>query len=188
MQELLPQAYLIGLIVLLAGAAVVVARQILRVRRDELTLVRLGGGGNTTKADVRSQDSAGLYELASVQLRKRLYGQAADNLKLALKRVENDDAPAEAVALIENALGFALAAQSKYPAAIRHYRAALKSKADYPVALNNLAFALEKQQKLEEARVTYQKVLSLEPNNKTARKRLKAMDRLGVLGDDVKAA
>jgi len=71
MQELLPQAYLIGLIVLLGAAAVVVGRQILRVRRDELALARLGG--NASRDGDRPGDASGLYELASVQLRKRLY-------------------------------------------------------------------------------------------------------------------
>jgi tetratricopeptide (TPR) repeat protein len=166
----LPQAYLIGLIVLLGSAAVVVARQILRVRRDEAALARLEAevqGGQRSAAD--------LYELASVQLRKRLYSQAADNLKQALKRAGNE--PLEAQALIENALGFALAAQNNYAAAVRHYRAALKAKADYPVALNNLAFALEKQQKQEEAREAYTKVLELDSANRTARKRLKRLER-----------
>jgi len=166
----LPQAYLIGLIVLLGSAAVVVARQILRVRRDEAALARLEAevqGGQRSAAD--------LYELASVQLRKRLYSQASDNLKQALKRAGNE--PLEAQALIENALGFALAAQNNYAAAVRHYRAALKAKADYPVALNNLAFALEKQQKQEEAREAYAKVLELDSANRTARKRLKRLER-----------
>ena len=54
--------------------------------------------------------AADLYELASVQLRKRLYGQAIDNLKLASKRSAAE--PPEAQALIENALGFALAGPS----------------------------------------------------------------------------
>jgi tetratricopeptide (TPR) repeat protein len=80
----------------------------------------------------------GLYELASVQLRKRLYGQAVDNLKLALRKAQAEKAPDEARALIENAYGFALAAESKFPEAIRHYRSALQIKPDYPVALNNL--------------------------------------------------
>lgn len=172
MSELLPQAYLIGLIVLLGGAAVVVGRQILRVRRDELILARLD---DKTKAP--EKDSGSLYELASVQLRKRLYGQASDNLKQALRLAEAEDAPPEARALIENALGFALAAQNKYPAAIRHYRAALKARADYPVALNNLAYALEKQLKPDEARSTYEQVISLDPGNRTALKRLKGLDR-----------
>lgn len=174
MLDLLPDAYLLGLIGLLAIAAVAVARQILRVRADELTLSRLGGD---RKANSTSMDAASLYELASVQLRKRLYGQAIDTLKAALKQSDQEGAPAEALALMENAMGFALAAQNKYPAAIRHYRAAIKAKPDYPVALNNLAFALEKQAKSEEARQTYSQVLELDPDNKTAVRRLKSLDR-----------
>jgi Flp pilus assembly protein TadD len=121
-----------------------------------------------------------------VQLRKRLHSQAADTLKLALKRAESEQAPAEARALIENALGFALAAQNKYPVAVRHYRAALRAKADYPVALNNLAFALEKQQKPEEAEELYRQALVLDPGNRTARKRLKRLERRQ--GQDDRAA
>ena len=167
----LPQAYLIGLLVILGGAAVVVARQILRVRRDEIALIRLE---NSSKSG--EQTAADLYELASVQLRKRLYNQAADNLKQASKCSAGE--PPEAQALIENALGFALAAQNNYSAAIKHYRTALRAKADYPVALNNLAFALEKQQKPEEAKETYLYVLELDSGNGTAKKRLKRLERL----------
>ena len=171
MEFTLPQAYLGGLLVLLSAAAVLVGRQILRVRRDETALARL-------EADAKggAQTAADLYELGSVQLRKRLYNQAADSLKRALKASASE--PAEAQALIENALGFALAAQNNYSGAIRHYRSALRSKADYPVALNNLAYALEKQQKPEEARETYAKVLELDAGNSTALKRLKRLDRL----------
>ena len=169
MNDLLPQAYLIGLIVLLGGAAFVVARQILRVRRDETALAKLGGGGNSSDLP---KDPGTLYELASVQLRKRLYAEATDTLKQALKAAERDPVPDEARALMENALGFTLAAQSKYPVAIRHYRAALRAKPEYPVALNNLAFALEKQLKPEDARSIYEQALKLEPDNKTARKPL----------------
>lgn len=174
MNDLLPQAYLLGLIALLGVAAVVVGRQILRVRRDELALARLGDNASGKGSP---QDASSLYELASVQLRKRLYGQAQGNLKQALKLADAENVPAEARALMENALGFALAAQNSYAAAVRHYRAALRAKADYPVALNNLAFALEKQTKPEEARELYQQVLALEPANKTARKRLSLLDR-----------
>ena len=180
MNDLLPQAYLIGLIVLLGGAAFVVARQILRVRRDETALVRLGGGGGS---GALPSDPGTLYELASVQLRKRLYAEATDTLKQALKAAERDPVPDEARALMENALGFTLAAQNKYPVAVRHYRAALRAKPEYPVALNNLAFALEKQLKPEDARAIYQQALKLEPDNKTARKRLKTLDRRSGLND-----
>jgi len=173
MDSLLPQAYLIGLIVLLGGAAVVVARQIWRVRGDEVTLARLEGESANTASAQASQ----LYELASVQLRKRLYDQALDSLKLAAKRADADGEPSEARALIQNAPGFALAAKNNYKTAIRHYRQALADKPDYPVALNNLAFALEKQQKFDEAEAAYQTVLGLDATNKTAQKRLKLLDR-----------
>ena len=172
MDALLPQAYLIGLIVLLGAAAIVVARQIWRVRADEVTLAKL-----ERQNGEQPSDAASLYELGSVQLRKRLYGQATESLKLALKKAEASKEPAEAQAVIENALGFSLAAQNNYKAAIRHYRQALAAKPAYPVALNNLAFALEKQLKLEEARETYEQVIAMDAANKTARKRLKLLER-----------
>jgi len=177
MDALLPQTYLIGLVVILAVAAVAVGRQVWRVRRDELSLARLeqqGGAQTSSPAD--------LYELGSAQLRKRLYGQASDTLRQALKRAQAEGEPPEAVALIENALGFTLAAQTNYKAAIPHYRKALQAKADYPVALNNLAFALEKQLKVDEAREADEQVLNLDPDNRTARR------RLNLLGGRSKAA
>ena len=172
MDNLLPQAYLIGLVAILLVAAIVVGRQIWLVRRDELALARLDRPGEAS-----SSDAASLYELGSVQLRKRLYGQAVDNLKRALKLAEANQEPSEAQALIQNALGFGLAAQDNYKAALKHYRAALAAKADYPVALNNLAYALEKQSKPEEAREAYRSVLALDAGNKTARKRLQRLER-----------
>lgn len=190
MDLLLPQAYLIGLVVLLGGAAVAVGLQIVRVRKDEQSLSRLEG-----KSKASTTGAADFYELASVQLRKRLYPQATANLKLAAKRAEAE--PPEAQAVIQNALGFALAAQSNYATAIKHYRSALRSKPNYPVALNNLGYALERQQQIEEAKAIYEQVLELDHSNKTARKRLKGLERKqGVplaplsanngLGDDTK--
>jgi Flp pilus assembly protein TadD len=170
MDLLLPQAYLIGLIVLLGGAAVVIGLQVWRVRADEVRLAKL-----EIQVKEDSKDSATLYELASVQLRKRLYDQAVDTLKLALKR--SDGEPGEARALIQNALGFALAAQGNHAAAIRHYKSALQAKADYPVALNNLGYALERQSLPVEARQAYTQALALDPSNKTTSKRLKLLDR-----------
>lgn len=170
MESLLPQTYLLGLIGLLAIVAVVVGRQLLRVRRDEQNLIRL------EQADAAgSRDAGDLYELASVQLRKRLYPQATSTLRQAVKRLGNE--PQEARALIQNALGFSLAAQKDFSTAIRHYKSALQAKADYPVALNNLAFAEERLLNRDAACELYRKVLKLEPDNQTAKKRLKRLER-----------
>jgi len=170
MESLLPQTYLLGLIGLLAIVAVVVGRQTLRVRRDEQNLIRL------EQADAAgSRDAGDLYELASVQLRKRLYPQATATLRQAVKRLGNE--PQEARALIQNALGFSLAAQKDFSTAIRHYKLALQAKAEYPVAINNLAFAEERLLNRDEACELYRKVLNLEPENPTAKKRLKRLER-----------
>ena len=164
-----PETYLIGLIGLLLIIAVLVGRQLLRVRSDEIKLVELEKSGAPT-----SKNASELYELASVQLRKRLYPQAITTLKKALKALEGE--PEEAKALIENALGFALAAQDNFEAAITHYRTAIKAKGNYPVALNNLAYAQAKMKDSEEALRLYKQVLTLDPGNKTASKQIKRIE------------
>lgn len=168
MEITLPQAYLLGLIALLGVVAVVVGRQVFRVRRDEARLAKLELECNGMKVE-----AASLYELGSVQLDKRLFAQAVTTLKKAVKQLDNE--PAEAQALVQNALGFSLAAQQNHNDAIRHYRLALRAKADYPVALNNMAFSLEKLQKTEDAINAYVQVLNLESTNNTALKRLKLL-------------
>lgn len=168
MEITLPQAYLLGLIALLGVVAVVVGKQVFRVRRDEARLAKLELECNGMKVE-----AASLYELGSVQLDKRLFAQAVTTLKKAVKQLDNE--PAEAQALVQNALGFSLAAQQNHNDAIRHYRLALRAKADYPVALNNMAFSLEKLQKTEDAINAYTQVLGLEPANSTALKRLRLL-------------
>jgi tetratricopeptide (TPR) repeat protein len=60
---------------------------------------------------------------------------------------------------------------------IKHYKLALRAKDDYPVAINNLAFAQEKLLKYEEAIALYKKTLELEPNNSTAKKGIKKLEK-----------
>ena len=171
----LPQTYLIGLSLLLLVIAVLVGRQLYKVRKDELKLIKLEKEDSKT-----NEDSAKMYELASVQLKKRLYPQATTTLKQALKTLE--DEPQEARALIENALGFALAAQNDFKSAVIHYKKALTAKSEYPVALNNLGFAYQRLLKEDEAYKNYQEVLKLDPNNKTAISQIKRLER--IIGKD----
>ncbi len=166
----LPQTYLLGLTCLLLVIAVLVGRQLYKVRKDELSLIQLEKGNSKL-----SNDSSKLYELASVQLRKRLYPQAISSLKLALKKLDNE--PNEATALIENALGFALAAQDDFKGAITHYKKALKAKSDYPVALNNLAFAHQRLLEDQDAYEIYKEVIKIDPKNKTANSQIQKIER-----------
>ncbi len=178
MKILLPQAYLIGLIGLLILIAVLVGRQLLKVRKDEIDFIKLEKSGAAT-----SKEASDLYELASVQLRKRLYPQAVTSLRKALKGLNEE--PNEAKALIENALGFALAAQDDFKGAVNHYKAAIKAKEDYPVALNNLAYAQAQLLNYDEAYEVYQKVLKIDPNNKTASKQVKKiMNKMSEVSPD----
>ena len=167
----LPQTYLIGLTLLLLVISILVGKQLYKVRKDELKLIKLEKEDSNTK-----EDSAKMYELASVQIKKRLYPQATSTLKQALKKL--DDEPDEAKALIENALGFALAAQNDFKSAITHYKKALLAKSDYPVALNNLGFAYQRLLKEDEAYKNYQEALRLDPMNKTAISQIKRLERI----------
>ena len=89
----LPQTYLIGLSLLLLVISILVGRQLYKVRKDELKLLKLEKEDSNTK-----EDSAKMYELASVQLKKRLYPQATSKLKQALKKLDCE--PQEAKAII----------------------------------------------------------------------------------------
>ena len=171
----LPQTYLIGLCLLLIIIAILVGRQLYKVRKDEMKLITLEKENSNTK-----ENSAKMYELASVQLKKRLYPQATSTLKKALKKLDGE--PEEAKALIENALGFALAAQNDFKSAVIHYKKAITAKSDYPVALNNLGFAYQRLLKEDEAYKNYQEVLKLDPQNKTAISQIKRLER--IIGKD----
>ena len=171
----LPQTYLIGLCLLLVIIAFLVGKQLYKVRKDEMKLIKLEKDDSNTK-----EDTAKMYELASVQLKKRLYPQAISTLKQALKKLDGE--PKEAKALIENALGFALAAQNDFKSAVVHYKKALTAKSEYPVALNNLGFAYQRLLKEDEAYKNYQEVLKIDPNNKTAKSQIKRLER--IIGKD----
>ena len=171
----LPQTYLVGLCFLLVIISILVGRQLYKVRIDEMKLLKLEKEDSNTQ-----EDSAKMYELASVQLKKRLYPQATSTLKQALKKLDGE--PEEAKALIENALGFALAAQNDFKSAVIHYKKALTAKSEYPVALNNLGFAYQRLLKEDEAYKNYQQVLKLDPRNKTAISQIKRLER--IIGKD----
>ena len=61
--------------------------------------------------------------------------------------------------------------------AIKHYNYAIKSFPKYPIALNNLASAQQRLLEYDLAYETYKKVLLIDPNNKTAIKKSKELEK-----------
>ena len=164
------QSYLIILFVVLVIISIFVFRQFLRTRKEELNLVKFEQKGLDTLTKASE-----LYEFGSIQIKKRLYTEAIQTFKKAVENYENE--PNEAKAIIENALGFSYAAQNDFKKAIKNYNSAIKFLPEYTVALNNLASAHQRLLEYDLAYATYKKVLIIDPNNQTAIKKSKEIEK-----------
>jgi tetratricopeptide (TPR) repeat protein len=111
--------------------------------------------------------------LGSIYLDKKLFVQSISLFQKALK-AETEVEP-ENQALIHNALGYAYFAQEQYDIAIREYKEALKLYPDYAIALNNLGNVYEKKQLTAQALEVYERVLAIEPDNSTAKRRAQSL-------------
>ncbi|MGF1459449.1 MAG: tetratricopeptide repeat protein [Leptolyngbyaceae cyanobacterium] len=170
--------YLVTLLVLLSIAALLVIRQVFKTRRVEGTLNRLQA--KLSKEPGTAQEH---YELGSLMLDKKLYSQAIVQLKQALKLLDPEES--EVAALVYNALGFAYFAQEQYDMAIRQYKSALEIAPEYVTALNNIGHSYERKQLIAQSLEAYEKVLTLEPENKTAKRRAESLrKRLAPAGQD----
>ena len=158
------QSYLLILFILLVIISIFVFRQFLKTRSEESNLVKF-----EQKGFEAINSASELYEFGSIQIKKRLYSQAIKTFLKAIKNSQNE--PDEAKAIIENALGFCYAAQKEFKKAIKHYDTAIILLPEYVVAYNNLASAKQNLLEFEEAYNIYQKVLTIDPKNKTAIKK-----------------
>ena len=156
--------YLGILLTLLSVAAFFVVKQVWVTRRTEVTLSDL-----QTKLTKEKGTALEYYELGSLLLDKKLYAQAANYLKQALKELPEEES--ENAVLIHNALGYSYFAQDQFDLAIRQYNEALKIRPDYVTALNNLGHTYERKQLMPQALETYEKSLATEPANETAKRR-----------------
>ena len=170
MDTSLATTYLGILLVLLAGAAFFVLRQVWRTRRVETTLSRLQKQANSPEAT-----PAVHYALGSLFLDKKMFGQAIQEFQKALK--DKDEMEPDHLSLVYNALGYGYVSQEQYDLAIRFYKDALKLVPDYSTAWNNLGFAYEKKQLVAPALEAYGETLKLEPNNETAKRRTAALSK-----------
>jgi tetratricopeptide (TPR) repeat protein len=155
--------YLSVLLGFLAVVAGFVIRQIVKTRQVENQLSKLQKKINSEKGSPLDY-----YELGSIYLDKKLYSQSIQMFQKALKFKDLED---ENLALLYNALGFSYAALEQYDLAIRQYKQALKSQADYVVAWNNLGYSYERKSLTVQALEAYENALKYEPNNETAKTR-----------------
>ncbi|MEL6350601.1 MAG: tetratricopeptide repeat protein [Cyanobacteria bacterium J06627_28] len=160
--------YLGILLALLSVATFFVIRQVWVTRRTETTLSDL-----QTKLTKEKGSALEYYELGSLLLDKKLYAQALNYLKKALKELDEDEA--ENAVLVHNALGYTYFAQEQFDLAIRQYNEALKIRPDYVTALNNLAHSYERKQLMPQALEAYEKSLATEPSNQTAKRRAESL-------------
>ncbi len=167
MESYLPIAYISGLLGLLAIAAVTVFRQVLKTQKIEKALSRLQGKLGTEKGTAQEY-----YELGSILLDKRIYVQAIAQFQKAIKAETLEGLE---LAAVYNALGFTYFSQEQYDLALRNYKEALKLAPDYVTGLNNLGHAYERKQLAAPALEAYEKALTLEPNNQTAKRRAESL-------------
>ncbi len=185
--------YLGILLALLGVAAGLILRQVLKTRRIESTLSRLQAKLSKDKGTAQEY-----YELGSLLVDKRLYGQATTYLQQSLKALENEldneaveedadeKAAAANLAIVYNALGFAYSAQEQYDLAIRQYKESVKLAPAYATALNNLGFCYERKQLTTQALAAYEQALAAEPKNATAKRRATSLRKR--LGDPAPAS
>jgi tetratricopeptide (TPR) repeat protein len=167
----LPLVYLVAFISLLAGAAVVVLRQVLKSRTLENDLSKLEK--RVIAEDCTSQE---YYALASIYLDKKLFVQAVKLLQKALKN-KTDELEPDDFAPVHNALGYAYECQEQYDLAIRNYKEAIKQDPGYVTAMNNLGHAYEQKKLMSQALATYEQAVAIEPKNEIANRRLTSLRR-----------
>jgi tetratricopeptide (TPR) repeat protein len=168
----LPLIYLVAFILLLAGSAVIVGRQVLKSRTLENDLAKLEK--RVVAEDCTAQD---YYALASIYLDKKLFVQAVKLLQKALKNKAESDLDINDYAPVHNALGYAYECQEQYDLAIRNYKEAVKQDPNYVTALNNLGHAYEQKKLMSQALETYEQAVAIEPQNETANRRLTSLRR-----------
>jgi tetratricopeptide (TPR) repeat protein len=169
MENVLPIAYLVILLVLLAGAGWFILRQILKTRQIENSLGKLENKLKTEKGTFQEY-----YELGTIYLDKKIFTQAIATLQKAIKAAEY---PTENIAPIYNALGFAYFCKDQYDLAIKNYKEAVRLAPDYVTAFNNLGHAYESKKLISQSLESYEQALKIEPNNSIAKRRAEVLKK-----------
>lgn len=158
--------YLTTLLGFLSVGAYVVVQQVLSKRGMDELAKDIGERSRNQEAT-----PVDYYELGVILLRKKLFTQANQNLKKALKTWDPETGESEVLAQVHNALGYSYFNLDRFEEAIKQYRTAVEMQPGYVTAWNNLGDVLEKQKKYSDALGAYQEVLGLDPSNNVAKER-----------------
>ncbi|MFG3819285.1 tetratricopeptide repeat protein [Limnothrix redekei] len=170
MEDSVGIVYISILVGLLSIVAFFVLRQVFKTRRLESTLSRLQKAASSGEAGAQA-----FYELGSIYMDKKMYGQAIEQFQRSLKKGEEEST--DNLAIVYNALGFAYIAQEQFDLAIRQYKEAVKLNSGYVTAWNNLGFAYEKKQLVKQALEAYEAALAADPKNGVAKRRLESLQK-----------
>nr|BDA98535.1 photosystem I assembly protein Ycf37 [Proteomonas sp. NEIS-1375] len=170
MENFLPLIYLSVLLIVLLALTITIIQQVVKRQQVERDLSALLNDVRTGQATAENY-----YTLGTIYLSKKLYDQAILQFRYALKNWDIDDAPG--LSNLYNTIGFTYFETKQYDLAIYYYEEALKINDSYVVALNNLAYAYEKQGSVQRAIPIYQKVLGFDSQNTTAIDRLQLLQR-----------
>jgi tetratricopeptide (TPR) repeat protein len=110
------------------------------------------------------------YKLGQLYLRKKIYSNAIDVFRQALKCWDWNDQIG--LGSLYNTIGFMYYTLKEYDYAIYYYKQALYLIPDYTLALTNLAVTYEKLKLFETSYHVYKKVLQYDANNKIANSRI----------------
>jgi tetratricopeptide (TPR) repeat protein len=170
MDNILPLIYLLVLLASLSLVTVVIGKEVIKKRQIELELAELQNKIRTKECTYEDY-----YDLGKIYLSKKLFDQAIIQFRYALKLWDLEDT--EGLANLYNTVGFTYAETEQYEIAIFYYQEAIKYVKNYIAALNNLGFAYEKKQLINEALQIYEEVTNYDSENEIATNRILVLNR-----------
>jgi tetratricopeptide (TPR) repeat protein len=177
MNYILPTLYLTLISSVLIILIVFLVRQIIQKKEVEDSFTEL-----QIKMRNKTATSLDYYSLGVIYLSKKLFDQAILQFRYALKTWDQEDLMG--LASLYNTIGFTYFETKQYELSIYYYSEAIRLIPNYSIALNNLAYAYEKNQMQNQAIEIYRQVLKYDKENEIALEKLDKLNRLQITRDD----
>jgi tetratricopeptide (TPR) repeat protein len=176
-QSILPIIYLSILISILILLVYFIAKQVIQKKQieDQFTILQ-------QKIKTPNATYSDYYDIGVIYLSKKLFDQAILNFSYALKIWDSNDI--DGISNLYNTIGFTYFESQQYELSIYYYKEAITKSPKYIIALNNLAYAYEKKQLVQDAIEIYTEVLKYDSENKIANDKLDILNRRFKIRDD----